>query len=570
MAPQDRPSSDRRSEWDRSSDAYSNRRRSRSPSDRRHGDDMRRDRRYGRDAQVSYPASDSYAYDDALRYRQDGRPPLGQRPNRGRDRYEEEDYYAEAVVEDIPYRGEDDVSADGKPMRLLLVRNLKESMSEELFAKGLEKLYLDSAAADEDSHVGASEGSLRRVLIIRDRQTDKSMHFGFAEYHNVNEATAALAKAEALGDKCTISSKVIAVSFPHLTVFPRADFGGQERSEKFTVQMPSTGQMHKYHDDRYYASELMVNEQAPYRDNSPAKDSSEPAEPAASGAVDKPSKKRKAPGTVAPAFLQHWQNKAAELRIEDEKVQAEKEKERAAKAAQAPVSGANAVPAPVQSDQQTFAVDSSKLRCCYLCACQFQTTEGLQRHLKGSAKHAENIASEEACKKGHDRLKKAGVSPDSTIKLLIPVSVPAPASSDPADMSYRDRAAERRKQEVQSGGSKDNSSVPSFSLKGRSTSTPKRSPPTSDTEREPAAPSYGKGMGMLQKAGWSAGRSLGSGGGVTAPLEQSLYASGVGLGHESGKLGDAVEEAQRMTKSDRGGFLEKTKEVARQRFERLG
>ena len=74
---------------------------------------------------------------------------------------------------------------------------------------------------------------------------------------------------------------------------------------------------------------------------------------------------------------------------------------------------------------------------------------------------------------------------------------------------------------------------------------------------------------MLQKAGWSAGQGLGAGGGVTAPIDQSLYASGVGLGHESSKKGDAVEEASRMTKNDRGEFLEKTRELARKRYEQM-
>ncbi|KAK3080218.1 hypothetical protein LTS18_002816, partial [Coniosporium uncinatum] len=48
----------------------------------------------------------------------------------------------------------------------------------------------------------------------------------------------------------------------------------------------------------------------------------------------------------------------------------------------------------------------------------------------------------------------------------------------------------------------------------------------------------------------------------------SVYATGVGLGAEGGKVGDAVEEAERRTKEGREGeFLRRTKELARKRFE---
>ncbi|KAK5691893.1 hypothetical protein LTR97_011064 [Elasticomyces elasticus] len=492
---------------------------------------------------------------DGPRY--DDRPPPAKRPYRGPSRYEEEDYYAEQPVVDLSYRGENDVSLDGRPMRLLLVRNLKESLSEDLFAKGLEKLYQDPTTVPTNGPViGAPPGSLHRVLIIRDRLTDKSMTFGFAEYHSVAAATAALAKAGEMADKCTIASRVVEITFPHLSVFPRADFGGQERSERFTVTMSSTGMQHKYHDERYYATEMVVNAES--LRSSPAKDGS-----AALDGKEK-SKKRKAPGATtaaAPAFLQHWQNKAAELRTEEQKAAYEKENQRADKASRLPASGVNAIATPAVSDQQTFAVDTSKLKCCYLCAAQFQTSEGLQRHLKESSKHAQNLGNEDAEGKAHERLKKAGVSLDSTIKLLTPSTASSTAAEDQA---YRDRAAERRRVETVTGV-KDTSSLPSFSLKGNKTASP--APPDAAS-----TPAYGKGLGLLQKAGWKEGQGLGrnDGEGITAPIEQSLYASGVGLGHESSKKGDAVEEAQRMTKGERGGFLEKTREVARQRYERMG
>jgi hypothetical protein len=43
----------------------------------------------------------------------------------------------------------------------------------------------------------------------------------------------------------------------------------------------------------------------------------------------------------------------------------------------------------------------------------------------------------------------------------------------------------------------------------------------------------------------------------------------VGLGAEGGKLGDAGEEAARNTRGDFAAFVQKTKDRARERFERM-
>lgn len=319
---------------------------------------------------------------------------------------------------------------------------------EDLVIKGLEKLYHTDT---DGSGKGAKEGSLYRVLIIRNRQTDQRMSFVYAEYHTVADATAALAKAQILGDKCTIASKPVEVSFPGLHVFPREDFGGQEMTKKFTFKMPSTGYSHKYHDGRLYASEVTMNAETPREASNPPKVASEGNKQRKSSASDTlenqdKRKKRKAPGTDAPPVLQHWQSKAAELHGGDEK---------------------------------------------------------------------------------------------------------APTTQ------YRDRAAERRQQEDEAGA---NEKIPSFSLKGLK-------PRTSSSSA--GASSYGKGLNMLQNAGWTAGQSLGTGNGTTAPLDQNMYRRGVGLGHEGGNLGDAVEEAQRMTRGDGSRFVEKTKESARERFKKL-
>lgn len=508
-------------------------------------DHRRSERTDDRVTQVQYSRG-NYSYSDVLRYDQ------------------------ERDERDPPYRGEDDVSLDKKPWTLLLVRNLKDLVTEEVLAKGLEKLNRNG-----DSPTGATEGSLRRAIIIRDRKTDRSLRFGFAEYHKVDDAIAALAKAGELGEKCTISSQTVDLSIPHLGVFP-TEFSAKGRSDNFTIVMPKTGQRHMYHDDRYYPSELLVNEYAPYRRSSSSKNGSGgfAGQPAGSNALESKgkSRKRKAPDTAtapAPVLLQLWQNKGAELRSEDDK-------ESELKKRQPPARGVNAIATPMppalsESDQQTFSVDTQKKKCCYLCFTQFPTLDKLQRHLKESLKHASNLEESAAKEKGYERMNNAGVAENDTIKLL----VAAPSSTGARDAmhenkQYRDRAAERRKETAQQTDMSMKGRV-SFSLKAKA--APVRPSSSSSSGTEPPKPLYGKGLDMLHKAGWTADQGLGSdGSGVKAPIDQMVYAAGVGLGHEGGKKGDAVEEAARMTKGgNKGdtGFLEGTRELARQRYERM-
>lgn len=74
-------------------------------------------------------------------------------------------------------------------------------MTEDLLNKGVSKLFkpgADSKAPQTsgkkskvssttgNSNVGAREGSLRRVLLVRDRQTNESWRYGFAEYSSID------------------------------------------------------------------------------------------------------------------------------------------------------------------------------------------------------------------------------------------------------------------------------------------------------------------------------------------------------------------------------------------------
>lgn len=77
-------------------------------------------------------------------------------------------------------------------------------MTEDLLAKGVIKLYKPSrrsspsaistakktnakvASTTGDANLGAKEGSLRRVLLVRDRRSNESWRYGFAEFGTVD------------------------------------------------------------------------------------------------------------------------------------------------------------------------------------------------------------------------------------------------------------------------------------------------------------------------------------------------------------------------------------------------
>lgn len=123
---------------------------------------------------------------------------------------------------------------------------------------------------------------------------------------------------------------------------------------------------------------------------------------------------------------------------------------------------------------------------------------------------------------------------------------------------YRDRAKERR----QAFGTSEKISLP---LKKQPSQAEASKP--EETEKPPA-PS--KGASLLGKMGWSAGEGLGAQGtGRTQAIATDMYVQGVGLGAQGGRIGDAVDEAERNTKGGYGEFLERTRDKAKERFEKM-
>ena len=187
----------------------------------------------------------------------------------------------------------------------------------------------------------------------------------------------------------------------------------------------------------------------------------------------------------------------------------------------------------------TRSFSSLTKNCCYLCSRQFKTDLEVNKHERLSQLHRDNLQNPDLVTKALAKMVKAGITP-------------TPEEDTP---EYRDRARERRT----AFGAPKKTSLP---LK---TSAANTTPDSND----PPVPS--KGASLLSKMGWAAGEGLGAQGtGMTAPIATDMYVAGVGLGAQGGKVGDAVQEAQRNTKGGYGEFLERTRDKAKERFERMG
>lgn len=508
------------------------------------------------------------------------------------DSYSDTTYYNEPE-EPPAANGDMDVATDDSAWRVVLVRGLKTTVDENLLAKGLDKLYLDDSQQSpppamplptgmptrQPMPVGATPQTLKRVFVIRDRVTEKSLGFGFAEYHSVSDAKAAVAKAKDLGSSCTISSKPIEVCHPHLGVFgPVLD---QSRDEERYV-FDFNGRSVKYHDKRYYASPQTINEEppAPPKSSSPVKDDP-PAKPKkrtkteALGTLDNPAEQTKKVKKESEMVALLNRNQAQARGEDGEGETNETNPDPKSK----PFSGTNLDSETGTGKEQSFAYDGKKngkpFICCLLCGSSFQKRSGLEIHVQESPTHAQNYKDQNKFDKGLDRLKNHGISEDQTLKVEMKRNKgqqnEAGDESKPKATVYNDRAAKRREDEAKAKAAGAFKSVSLKDAARKSKGGNHQAPSTTTSESpQPSTPSMGIGRKMLQKAGWTEGEGLGSGNGITAPIEQNVYAAGVGLGHEGSKKGDAVEEAQRLTKSDQGDFVEKTRETARKRFEDMG
>ncbi|KIW88715.1 uncharacterized protein Z519_10761 [Cladophialophora bantiana CBS 173.52] len=456
-----------------------------------------------------------------------------------------------------PNVGDNDASPDNHPSQFLLLRGLEPSMSEELLVKGVGKLNKpnpSTAQRDEtpakkgakvasttgDANLGAKEGTLRRVLLVRDRRTNESWRYGFAEYASIEDAQAALIRYNSF-ERFTIASKQVLVSYIHAGVFvpvlnPTPDI------ERFCFSPVGNPAMKlAYWDEGAYVKELAVSmpTTAP---QDPKNGSTTRTDAGTKPTKDvERAKKRKALSDVdatgvkktVPSHLQFWSNRHAELHGITKKSH-DREDSRS-------TDGNESADAP---PSQSYA-DPNR-HCCYLCMRQFNNAAEVNKHERLSDLHRSNRQDEVKVKKAQAKLAKHGIQCQFVMAAAQPVQ------------EYRDRAKERRK------------IYGVVNKKGEQVGQAPRSSRASSDDEAPPPVVQSKGASLLSKMGYTVGQGLGaSGEGMTTPISQDVYVAGVGLGAQGGKLGDAIVEAERNTKGDYGGFLEETRQRARERYARM-
>ncbi|PQE05955.1 hypothetical protein CJF30_00004900 [Rutstroemia sp. NJR-2017a BBW] len=459
--------------------------------------------------------------------------------------------------------GDSDASPDDTASQFLLFRGLEPGVTEELLAKGVCKLYKTKATTPTDSQpakkpkisstsndasLGAREGSLQRVLLVRDRKTNDSWRYGFAEFGSVEDAQNALAKYKAT-EKFTISSKPVLVTYIHAGVFVPVLQLLDEESARFTFSpLSNSATKLMYWDEAAYANEFSTVLPEP-----PAKRKGSERERLAAAAAkeglvtekdgESRSKKRKiekesassSKKVVAP-HLQFWTNRHAEIHGLPAKEFDENAPDSDSSSAQNNSAGEPSSDSP---PSQSFA--DLERNCCLLCSRQFKTAAEVNKHERISQLHRDNMKNEDLVNKALAKLKKI-------------------SSTDPSSAAYRDRAKERRQAFNQ----------PKQPAAQHNKAKDSNAPRKEKEEEETQAPVQSKGAALLGKMGWNVGEGLGAQGlGRTEAIQTELYTQGVGLGAEGGKVGDAVKEAERETRGGYKEFVGRTREKAKERYESL-
>lgn len=556
--------------------------------------------------------------------------------------------------------GETDEDLRQNPSQFIVIRDLEPSVTEELLAKGVMKLFreeapqpardpskpankLKSTAPTHNSvGLGATAGSLRRVFLIRDRRTDESWRYGFAEFATIEDAKGAIAKFNA-STRFTIASKPVIVAFIHTGVFVPVLEPVTEQTARFSFAPIYNPNLRvKYWDDRAYPSSHVVSAgtELTSADADASTASDDKAELASQDAAAKRKKDRDAlaakiaakKALVMGPQMQMWAKKAAEIHGAPAKGTGEDISELApgpeqavSDAAVTRIQNCTDPVAPSWRDQYVSYADWDAVECllcgkfsneewliyhethvhdhykddeikskaatllasrskeprtvvrriprrkcddpkpytsyadhdsltCCLCARKLPSVKMLRRHEQESEMHKKNLSDAGRVERAKARLADLGLKPTR----MLPLGYDGPVRQGP---QYRDRARERR--QVYNQPKKP------APPRADTSSNNKRKPveEAAPAESEPAA-KKSKGAGLLAKMGWTAGAGLGaSGDGRTEAVGAEVYVPGVGLGAEGGKLGDASEEAAR--KMVPGDFVEKTRERARERFERL-
>ena len=578
--------------------------------------------------------------------------------------------------------GESDQCIQETANQYLVVWDLGESVTEQIFAEGVKKLYLDNDKTAEPTRnapktanklksthptfstvgLGAKPGSLVRVFLMRDSRTNESRRYGFAEFATMEDGKGAFAKYKGYASKFTIASKIVKVAYAHTGIWmPARD---DDATVTFFPITSPTVRAKYWHASNYPSIFQVAIEQPPEHPIS-----EQPADKGDTTSPDKtivpvPSKDFK-PFKVKKAKKDQESTSAAKIAMNPEiqrwKIKAEELHGQAVKSADdkplidvklkglAPgaisqsgdkpggkeldgpvfphwadqyVSYADwdrlacllcdwEVPSLEQVDQKGFAecaredilqdhelrfhslykdandkgqaaaklaalnkeprtvirriprlksqplpryrsyVDFEKLHC-HICRVSFKRIEVLHLHEQEDQMHKRQIAQLGAVVRATAELAAIG----KTAHKMIPDK--ATREQHSKQPQYRDRAKERRQ---------------AFRQPKKPTATSageKRKEIADAVPEEVPLAKKSKGAGMLAKMGWTTGAGLGAeGAGRTEAIPVDAYADRVGLGAEGGKIGDAAVEAARKTRGNPLDFVEKTRDKARERFEKL-
>ncbi|KAF3941459.1 hypothetical protein ABW19_dt0209295 [Dactylella cylindrospora] len=394
--------------------------------------------------------------------------------------------------------------------------------------------------------------AIKRILLIRDRRTNESWRFGFVEFSSVDEAKKAFDKYTAMDGGFTIKSRPVTASYIHPGVFVPI-IQTKPGSERWTFEplggMGGGVKLAYWDEDGYCRVHLAegAKQELPGNNSTQQKDDIKPKKrtdkPSSEASGSDKTKKRKADNISGkesanvkkvPSHLQFWQERHSELHGKD--------------SVEAP---AETQPKPTEESTQNAPpgksyADPNRL-CCYLCSRQFKTEAEVNKHERISKLHQSNLQDEKLVKAAEAKLRKNGVR--------------RPEGLEDENSNYRDRAKERRmihSQPANPGAAKGQQRA-----REAAAAAARVSP-----EKESKAP-ISRGANLLSKMGWTEGRGLGAQeSGITAPIVAGMYVEGVGLGASGGKVGDVIDGAP----GDVGGysgFVERTKEKARGRYEEL-
>ena len=273
---------------------------------------------------------------------------------------------------------------------------MEPSVSEDRFAKGVAKLNKPSGGTSQsnqssakkskvasttgDANLGAKEGTLRRVLLVRDRRSNDSWRYGFGEYATIEDAQAALTRFNSF-DRFTIASKQVLVSYIHAGVFVPV-LAPSPSTKRFLFSPFGNASLKlQYWDEDAYVTELVLSTPDPVEKNkSNTSPAVEPTGLKSAKEIEK-AKKRKAqpdpntPGTKkAPSQLQFWSNRHAELHGIERKKGSRSNSE----------AGDDLAP-----PKQSFA--DQERHCCYLCMRLFNSTAEVNKHERLSDLHRQNL-----------------------------------------------------------------------------------------------------------------------------------------------------------------------------------